>query len=553
MMTRDVENLIIKPIERMVELVDKISANPLGVKYEMLGEEDGFVQGMETTILLSTITKIGGLMKVGFGEAGANVIARNLQDSSNGKMNLFGGGELIMSIFGFCDVRNFTDTTECLQEEVMLFVNRIAHILHGIVAQCSGSANKNIGDAFLLTWKIDERATTAEITCLADQALFAFCKTLVELVRYEDFICNFTVAATQRLFKRFSDYHVRIGCGLHVGWAVEGAIGSNSKIDATYLSPHVGMTEFLESSTKEYGVSLLMSEPFFGLMSPAAQKNCRQVDRVRRTHEEEPVSLYTYDCDLTLDFADPNRKRPVTATDAAAGQVGRGLSNLRLAAMRVVNENRRGSVSAGPAPSVPSSRRGSVMPGAQGAHSAHSAHSAHGHGHGHGAHGGDTHSGENAAAGHGMHGPQLSMLNPRRVSLTTAAFAARAASNLQEASGDGSGQGKGSAGQLRNQFQTPVINVPVYDQSLWDTDIDVVDFRHKVNDNFRAIWAEGMKYYMKGGSDWQKARDKFQETMRLSKGKDGPTKFIISVLDKYQGSCPHDWAGYRDLEGGGGH
>ena len=37
---------------------------------------------------------------------------------------------MIHSIFGFCDVRQFTDTTECLQEEVMLFVNRIGHILH---------------------------------------------------------------------------------------------------------------------------------------------------------------------------------------------------------------------------------------------------------------------------------------------------------------------------------------------------------------------------------------------------------------------------------------
>ena len=38
----------------------------------------------------------------------------------------------------------------------MLFVNRIAHILHGIVVQCKGAANKNIGDAFLLTWKLHE-------------------------------------------------------------------------------------------------------------------------------------------------------------------------------------------------------------------------------------------------------------------------------------------------------------------------------------------------------------------------------------------------------------
>jgi class 3 adenylate cyclase len=58
---------------------------------------------------------------------------------------------LLGSIFGFCNVLNFTDTKECLQEEVMLFVNRIAHILHSIVVQCDGAANKNIGDAFFLT------------------------------------------------------------------------------------------------------------------------------------------------------------------------------------------------------------------------------------------------------------------------------------------------------------------------------------------------------------------------------------------------------------------
>ena len=57
-------------------------------------------------------------MRVGFGEAGASVIARNLNDSSGGRLNLLGGGQMINSIFGFCDVRQFTDTTECLQEEV---------------------------------------------------------------------------------------------------------------------------------------------------------------------------------------------------------------------------------------------------------------------------------------------------------------------------------------------------------------------------------------------------------------------------------------------------
>lgn len=58
-------------------------------------------------------------------------------------------------IFGFCDIRNFTDATEVLQEGVMLFVNEIGEIVHTTVDQYSGAANKNIGDAFLLVWKLE--------------------------------------------------------------------------------------------------------------------------------------------------------------------------------------------------------------------------------------------------------------------------------------------------------------------------------------------------------------------------------------------------------------
>ncbi len=39
-------------------------------------------------------------------------------------------GTKCVGIFGFCDIRNFTDTTEILQEKVMVFVNTIADIVH---------------------------------------------------------------------------------------------------------------------------------------------------------------------------------------------------------------------------------------------------------------------------------------------------------------------------------------------------------------------------------------------------------------------------------------
>ena len=471
----DVTRLVITPVEKMVALVQKISVNPLGVQYKMLGEEDGFVAGMETTVLLTTITKIGGLMRVGFGEAGADIIANNLNDSAGGKLNLMGGGNMITSIFGFCDVRQFTDTTECLQEEVMLFVNRIAHILHNIVVQCSGSANKNIGDAFLLTWKLTEGLKDDEICKLADQALYAFCKTVVELNRYATFICNFSVAATARLYKRFPNYSVRIGSGLHVGWAIEGAIGSNRKIDASYLSPHVNMTEFLESSTKAYGVPLLMSEPFYKLLSSDAKSYIRQVDRIRKSEKDDPMGLYTYDSDLNIDFADDTRKQSKSKQAA-----------LKLMAAMASKKSAKSKVAAAFA-SKDEKKSG-------------------------------TADGKKGGAKNGL--PTRDVENPRAEDATE--------------------QGK----------IAPVISLKPYTTDIWEDDTDMVDLRHLVNGKFLSIWGDGIAAYIKG--DWRKARDIFHETSKMSGGKDGPSLFLIDVIDHHGGSAPSDWKGYRD-ESAGGH
>ena len=78
-----------------------------------------------------TILKIGVLLALGFGEAGSAIIATNME--KGGDVDPMVKGNKIIAIFGFCDIRQFTDTTEILQEGVMLFVNEIAQIVHGIV------------------------------------------------------------------------------------------------------------------------------------------------------------------------------------------------------------------------------------------------------------------------------------------------------------------------------------------------------------------------------------------------------------------------------------
>ena len=54
-----------------------------------------------------------------------------------------------------------------------------------------------------------------------------------------------------------------MGYGLHLGWSIEGAMGSKYKIDASYLSPNVNIASSLEGATKQYGTPILMSGEFF--------------------------------------------------------------------------------------------------------------------------------------------------------------------------------------------------------------------------------------------------------------------------------------------------
>ena len=61
------------------------------------------------------------------------------------------------------------------------------------------------------------------------------------------------------MLERIPNYNVNMGFGLHVGWGIEGAIGSPYKIDASYLSPNVNISARLEAATRQYGVSILIS------------------------------------------------------------------------------------------------------------------------------------------------------------------------------------------------------------------------------------------------------------------------------------------------------
>lgn len=334
-LTRDAETMIIGPIERMMRLVTQLAQNPLGAtetKREIYERDAQGSEDYETKMLEDTLSKIGRLLQVGFGAAGTEIIAKNMGGA--GDLDVMIPGKKITSIFGFGIIEHFTETCSLLEEDIIMYINTIAEIVHGDAKIFHGAANKNIGAAFLLAWKICDGAlpgmrdprdsadkprmdpaekirkregiyvkstgagsVTRRITPteLVDSALTAVLKMRVDIHNSNHHGTLHKFCTNKKLIAAFEDFEVHMGFGLHLGWAIEGAIGSRFKIDASYLSPNVNMAARLEAATGQFDVPMLLSEWFVEELSPEARNFCRKIDRVAVKGSEIPMDLWTFD------------------------------------------------------------------------------------------------------------------------------------------------------------------------------------------------------------------------------------------------------------------
>jgi hypothetical protein len=162
--------------------------------------------------------------------------------------------------------------TEILEDEIMTFINNVARIVHDQVTRWGGTCNKNLGNSFLMVWRIgDEDAlldyrkvgrsrsserrnsrnsdksddsgdrrisqikagmknggTRAEmdlsripgLDIVSDKALIGFLKVIIEINRDVQLLAY---RKDERLSKGSDEeFAVRMGFGLHAGWAIEG-------------------------------------------------------------------------------------------------------------------------------------------------------------------------------------------------------------------------------------------------------------------------------------------------------------------------------------------
>lgn len=497
--TNDAQRLVLDPIERMMNMVEAVSKDPLK---PLEFQHDGSSGEYETRLLESTIEKITGLLRVGFGEAGAGIIKANLDiaDSSS-VINPLIPGVRIYAIFGFCDIHHFDDVNQHMGADVLTFVNTIAEIVHSSVHEWGGQSNKNLGNAFLMVWRIGDEKALLKITSgddglrlrdmfdpskaikakqkqkqkvvdlrrvpgidrLSDKALVGYLKIIAELNRNKSILAY---RSEPRLTEGGTKpFKVRMGFGLHAGWAIEGAVGSIQKVDATYLSPHVNMAARLETSSKQFGVPLLFSQSLFDLMSVEAQDCCRKLDVVTVKGSENPIGVYTYDARQDQQF----RPKPLIVK-------GKTMTNIK----PVTKPSGSGKNDAKVAPLDDPSK-----------------------------------SPEKPAAGSHPH-QHHDWKHYQKVDEESLSF-------------------------MSSDNET---------NEVYENDVDLVYLRRHVSPEFNERFQFAVESYLAG--DWPLARDAFQDADAMMAkvpgyDGDGPSRVILGYMENRQWTAPKDWKGYRPL------
>ena len=319
LMNKDLNLLILKPLNDINKVIDKVSKDPVNNKIiselrlnfesRINNFNDKKHLNYEMKVIESTLIRTSGLIAVGYGEAGSEIIKKFIK--GNEGFDPMASGNKIEAIFGFCFIHDFAAISEVFEEKTMPFVNHICEIVHSCVDKFNGYTNKNIGDCFLLAWKVKSKEIKLdnntsninpnqndELTLLADCALLAFLNIFKKINKSRKIL---SYRKDPDIIKRFGNkYSVALGFGLHYGWGIEGAIGSHHKIDCSYLSPNVNIAARLETATNIYGVDILFSGEFYNLLSDFMKQKCRKIDVVTLKGSEKPIDLYTVDLNKNI-------------------------------------------------------------------------------------------------------------------------------------------------------------------------------------------------------------------------------------------------------------
>ena len=189
-----------------------------------------------------------------------------------GKVSL-GGESLNVSIL-FTDIRSFTTISEKMDpQELVALLNEYFTAMVGIVMDAEGVVDKYIGDAIMAVFGAP--VPKAEDPVNAVRAAVRMRRALKEL---------------NKSLEARSLPTLRTGIGIHTGVVVAGNIGSERRMEYTVIGDAVNLASRLETSTKELGVDVLISEDTYELTKHVI--DARPVRAITVKGRQQPVLAY---------------------------------------------------------------------------------------------------------------------------------------------------------------------------------------------------------------------------------------------------------------------
>jgi hemerythrin len=170
----------------------------------------------------------------------------------------------------FADIRNFTSLSESMSpQENFNFLNSYLIQMEPIITAHGGFIDKYIGDAIMALFPDSP-----------DAALRCSLAMLERLEEYND--------GRQRAGYR----PIKIGIGINTGIVILGTIGGAARMDGTVIGDAVNLAARLERLTKEYRVSILISEYTLYCLDEPGLWSIRFLDRTHVRGKQDNQSVY---------------------------------------------------------------------------------------------------------------------------------------------------------------------------------------------------------------------------------------------------------------------
>jgi len=170
----------------------------------------------------------------------------------------------------FTDIRSFTTISENMSpKENFAFVKDYAERMGPIIRRHGGFINQYLGDGIMAIFQNSP-----------EDALNACIEMQSELDIFNEEIKDKSWAP------------IRVGMGLHTGPLIMGIIGDESRRDATLISDTVNTAARIESTTKTYGVKILISEDSKNGLKHSYNYHLRHIGEVNVKGKTKPVDIY---------------------------------------------------------------------------------------------------------------------------------------------------------------------------------------------------------------------------------------------------------------------